>query len=324
MTSEKVPYINYQNGKYTIEDGVPSTETDVEKTVNVLEAAIKNKKKYVDLEKEGCYIKDSSTAYVSDNPDIKKLVDTYMSSVITLDFGEKKEIIDKELISKWISFDQNGNIVFNQDGINEYLNDLALKYNTIGKVRMFKNHDGDIIRISGGDYGYVIDRETELNNIINDIKSGTSITREVACTQKAFSHEEEDYGSTYIEADLANQKLYAYSDGSLILDTDMVSGDPIHGRATPVGIYNLRFTFTDYEFIRGDFKKILKYWMVFYGNSAAENIGIASCDFLENFGGNVYKHAGSLGSIYISEEDAKVLYTSLPRENIAVIIYNNK
>ena len=103
-----------------------------------------------------------------------------------------------------------------------------------------------------------------------------------------------------------------------------MSGDPVNGKETPTGIFNMRFMFTDYNFVRGSFQKKLKYWMVFYGNSVDTNIGIASCDWLSTFGGTVYKTAGSLGSIYINEADAKTLYMQLPGKGFPVIIYNYK
>ena len=88
-----------------------------------------------------------------------------------------------------------------------------------------------------------------------------------------------------------------------------------------MGLYNMSFMFTNYDYVRGSFRKTLKYWMVFYGNSVETNIGIASCNWISTFGGNAYKGAGSLGSIYINEADAKTLYMQLPGKDFPVIIY---
>ena len=108
------------------------------------------------------------------------------------------------------------------------------------------------------------------------------------------------------------------------MEADIISGDPRNGKETPTGVFNMRFMFTNYNFVRGSFQKTLKYWMVFYGNTVETNIGIASCDWITDFGGTAYKSAGSLGSIYINEADAKTLYKELPGKDFPVIIYKER
>ena len=100
--------------------------------------------------------------------------------------------------------------------------------------------------------------------------------------QRAGAFGENDFGNTYIEINLTDQHLYAYKDGNKIVDCDIISGDPVNGLETPTGVFNMRFMFTNYNFVRKDFSKKLKYWMVFYGNTVDTNIGIASCDWITN------------------------------------------
>ena len=51
-----------------------------------------------------------------------------------------------------------------------------------------------------------------------------------------------DIGNTYIEVDLSAQHLYYYQDGSIILESDIVSGDMQYAeRQTPPGIFQLYY-----------------------------------------------------------------------------------
>ena len=50
-----------------------------------------------------------------------------------------------------------------------------------------------------------------------------------------------DYGSTYVEINLTAQHLFYYKDGSLVVESDFVSGNEAKGWATPAGVYPLTY-----------------------------------------------------------------------------------
>ena len=315
------PELKYNGNSFSLTEGIPGNEINKELTIKYVKDAINNMDQVLNLETLGCYIEQ-----LDDNPadSLQTVLDTlnsYLDVTITLTFGDESEIINKAQIYKWLSVDVNNNIVIDKEAIIEYIESFASKYETMGQSRQFTTSEGESISVRGGDYGWWINRNAEADAIINDITTLNSCTREANFQQRAAAYGDNDIGTTYIEVNLTKQHLYAYKDGEKIVDCDIVSGDPVNGKATPTGLYNMRFMFTDYKFVRGSFSKTLKYWMVFYGNTVDTNIGIASCDWLTSFGGSAYKHAGSLGSIYINEADAKTLYMQLPGKDFPVIIY---
>ena len=94
--------------------------------------------------------------------------------------------------------------------------------------------------MSGGTYGWIIDEDTETQNLINSIKNGEVVTREPAYKQTAASHSAQDWGNTYVEVDISAQHMWYIVDGSVALETDIVTGiasDP--SRATPTGVYSI-------------------------------------------------------------------------------------
>lgn len=321
INSGVAPELKYDGNEFSLTEGTPGNEINKEATVQYIKDAINNMDQVLNLETAGCYI-EKLDENASDS--LKTTLDTlnsYLDVTITLTFGEESEIINKAQIYKWLSVDVNNNIVIDRDAVISYIESFASKYETMGQSREFKTSSGETISIRGGDYGWWINKNAEADAIINDITTLNSCTREANYQQKAAAYGSNDIGTTYIEVNLTTQHLYAYKEGEMIVDCDIVSGDPVNGKATPTGLFNMRFMFTNYNFVRGSFSKNLKYWMVFYGNTVDTNIGIASCDWLTSFGGSVYKNAGSLGSIYINEADAKTLYMQLPGKDFPVIIY---
>ncbi len=47
------------------------------------------------------------------------------------------------------------------------------------------------------------------------------------------------FGSTYVEIDLSRQHLWIYYDGTLMTETDVVSGNMSDGHGTPAGIFRI-------------------------------------------------------------------------------------
>ncbi len=324
INSGIAPELKYDGVEFTMTDAVPGNEINKEITAQYIKDAIKNMDSVLNLETNNCYLVPLDTETDEKTKETLAKLNSYLDVVITLTFGDKTEVIDRTKIYKWLSVDVNNNVVFDKDAIIEYVDSFAKEYETMGQTREFTTSFGEVIRVNGGDYGWWINRTAEAEAIIKDIEGLNSCTREANYLQVAGAHGDTDIGTTYIEVDLYKQHLYAYKEGELIVDCPIVSGDPINGEKTPTGIYNMRFMFTNYDFVRGSFQKTLKYWMVFYGNSVETNIGIASCNWLTEFGGSVYKSAGSLGSIYVDETNAKTLYMQLPGKDFPVIIYDYK
>ena len=324
ISSGVAPQLTFDGNSFTMTQAEPGTEIDKEKTIGLIKKAINNMDSVLKLENQNCYLVSLDTNISDKEQTVLNQLNSYLDVVITLSFGEETEVIDRAQIYKWLSVDTNNEIVFDKDAIVEYIDSFATKYETMGQSRVFTTSTGSEITVSGGDFGWWINRNAEAEAIINDIKTLNSATREPNYLQRAGAYGDVDFGDTYVEINLTTQRLFAYKDGNKIVEADIISGDPRNGKETPTGVFNMRFMFTNYNFVRGSFQKTLKYWMVFYGNTVETNIGIASCDWITDFGGTAYKSAGSLGSIYINEADAKTLYKELPGKDFPVIIYKER
>ncbi len=319
MTDATAPEITYIDGAYKVGTGNPGTRLDTEKLKTLITAAVSNMRKEINLEKEECYLVANNT----DDSKYTELLNTLNKCVntkITLTFNDELEpvIIDGSKISTWMSVDADLNIVFDMTAVESFVSELSKEIETMGQSRTFKNSYGNEVKVSGGDYGWWVSEGKEAEAIVNDIKNGTDVERELNYLQKAASYGETDFGNTYIEINLMKQHLFCYKDGTLITECDIISGS--NANPTPTGIYKMRFMFTNYTFNRANFQRTVPYWMVFYGDDADSNIGLIGCDFRTDFGGTTYLYNGSDGSVYVPMDSATIIYNQIPND-IPVIIY---
>ena len=95
----------------------------------------------------------------------------------------------------------------------DYVQKLASKYNTYGDERQFKTSSGDTVTIGGGDYGWVINKPKEAEQLIADVLSGQTVTREPMYSQRAKVEGFDDIGTTYVEIDYTKQHMWYYEEG---------------------------------------------------------------------------------------------------------------
>ena len=100
-----------------------------------------------------------------------------------------------------------------KENIKEYLHTLSITYNTVGKKRDFATSSGITVEVSGGDYGWLINSNEEMKELITIIKEGQIITKEPIYKQTALSHDENDMGNTYVEINMTKQHLWFYKNG---------------------------------------------------------------------------------------------------------------
>lgn len=221
------------------------------------------------------------------------------------------DILPMDDIAKWIII-SNG-IDFDKKKISEYVDGLSERYNTVGKERKFKTSDNEEIVISGGDYGWIVDKDKSIGNIYNALKNITSDGCLIAYEQTAATHNDLDFGTTYVEVSLSKQHLWYYKDGKLILETDVVTG--MGGNATHKGVFAVTYTEKGSYLTGEGYKTWVDYWMPFDGG-----IGLHDASWRNSFGNEIYKTNGSHGCVNMPVDKAAELFGYLNRGD-CVIVY---
>lgn len=313
-------YMKFNGCTYEMVKETQGNKVKKKKLVKVLSEAIAKSEDEVSLETEGCYAKPKIT---EKNRLLNKTINnlnSYAKTRIVYKFGAEQEILDGSIVSKWLSYDENGNVTLDEEKIALYVDYLASRYDTSGKAREFTTHDGSVVKVEGGSYGWLIDKEAETAELTEMVREGKRRTRVPVYAQTAVSRENSDLGEDYVEVDLSNQHLWMYIGGEEIVSTDVVSGTYTNSsRRTPPGTYTLYYKKSP-AVLRGytpgdTYESPVTYWMPFNGG-----IGLHDASWRGSFGGDIYKYGGSHGCINLPTSAAKEIYNNI-YAGIPIICY---
>lgn len=114
---------------------------------------------------------------------INKLTDV----VITYDFDDCTETVDRDMIKNWLTTDENGLYTLDKKQIEAYISELSAKYDTVGTERTFNTYDGREITVSGGNYGWQINQKAELKELTELIKTEKPRSENLFIPMKVWS-----------------------------------------------------------------------------------------------------------------------------------------
>lgn len=321
-------YVALDGSEFTIVPETEGSKLKVKEAYKALDAAISGSQTTIDLGSTPDVY--AVAAVTSDDPTLQATKDAYNNytkASITYTFGDQTVTLDGNTLKDWLQFDDKGQLVqddasFTQH-IRDYVAQLASEHDTVGTTRSFNTTSGRTVSVYGSAYGWKIDQESEVAQLTDEIRTGTQTTREPIYSMRANAYGYNDIGSTYIEVDMTDQHMYYYQGGSIIFDSDIVSGDIRYDdRATPPGIFTLYYKKSP-DVLRGEkkpdgtyeYETPVTYWMPFNGG-----IGFHDATWQDYFGGDRYTYAGSHGCINMPLDAAATLY-SIIDTNVPIVCF---
>ena len=298
------------DAKVVLEDGeakvIPEetgTKLDTAKLYDKVLNALHNYDTTLDVEAAECYIPAHILADSESILKTKEAADAFVDIEAVYDFGSYTYTIPKEKLTKMAYVSSDGSIRISKSNVAAYVEKFSEKFTTADTDREFTTHDKKTILVHGGYYGWVIDTETETEELYELLSKKKSFTKEPACKRHGYTLcEQNDIGSTYVEIDLSNQHVYYYQNGRLKWDSDCVSGQT-PGHKTPGGLYGLTYKKTHATLIGEDYETPVAYWMPFNGG-----IGLHDANWRGKFGGEIYTYNGSHGCVNLPVDKAAELY----------------
>ena len=245
----------------------------------------------------------------NDDEKLLAAIDTmnkYAGSEIDYEIGSEKETLDINTFADWLSINDNEKVEIDEEKVADYVAELGTKYNTYGKSKQLATSYGTTITMSNCHYGWKIDAETEAAAIVDDIKGGEKVTRDLNYQYTAASHTGNDYGNSYVEINLTAQHLYLYKNGSLVIDSDFVSGNPSKGNATHTGVFGVTYTERNATLKGQNYATPVSFWMPFNGNE-----GMHDATWRSSFGGSIYKRNGSHGCVNLPYSVAQTIFENV-------------
>lgn len=316
IVEPKNPKFEYSNGSFEIVDEEKGSEIDKDVLLEKVSEAVNNGNTVADLDELGCY---KEPQYTKDSPEVvnvKSTLDKISKSKITYEFGDRNEALDGSTISQWLDVDDNMNVTVNEASVRKYVESLARNYNTYGNTRDFKTSSGNTIKVSGGNYGWIIDKAAETKELSELVKQGEETTREPVYSQEAVSRDQDDVGNTYVEIDMTRQHIWFYKNGSLIADGDVVTGNAANNWSTPVGTYRLNYKEKNATLKGENYASEVNYWMPFNNN-----IGIHDAGWRDQFGGQIYLTNGSHGCVNAPYAVAQKIFENIEAGTPIVCYY---
>lgn len=309
------PTFQYTDKGYIIISEILGNQLDKDLVCKKATASILNGDVQLDLEANGCYLVPTYTSTSKKITDLQVQLNKYASTKVTYNFGLSSETIDGGTISKWLYVNNNFEAVIDEKKVSDYMDKLSISYNTAGKVRSFTTTQGNVINIQGGDYGWIINKSKESQNLIDAIKNGKTLSKEPEYSQVALFHSNKDFGNTYVEINLSSQHMWYYKNGSLIVHGSIVTGNVSNGNGTPRGIYSLKYRQRNAVLKGPGYEAPVNFWMPFNGG-----IGIHDASWRGAFGGSIYVSNGSHGCINTSYGVAQAIFNNIDI-NTPVICY---
>ena len=242
------------------------------------------------------------------------------SAGLTFRIAEHDVTLDGPAVASLLS-DDGSMVTVSRDKVTAMVYGWKDQYDTYGKSFPFRTADGETVTIDPlGDYGYALNDEATVEDVCSRIANGDSGTYDAEYWNKPPYDTNSGLGGNYVEISLKKQHLWVYRDGKVVVDTDVVTGLPVHGRITYMGCFAIKKKMTDVSL--GDIKTEgystpVNYWVPFNGGE-----GLHDAPWRDAFGGSIWKSDGSHGCINCPEDVMPEIYKNVEIGE-AVVIYGD-
>lgn len=251
-----------------------------------------------------------------------------LGATVTLTLGGTEvTTVDASLISQWVSIADDLSVTLDQDAITTWAKgDLSAKTDSLGTARTYTRPDGvQESVVAGGAYGWSINGEEAAQDIYDNIMSGSPTTLELPCYQTAATYNPggQDWPTRFIDVDISDQHaIFFDSDGSVIWEADVVTGQPDLNRSTTQGTWTITNKESPSTLIgpndesgNPQWVSHVDFWMGVVGNL----MGFHNAPWRSAFGGDIYLTNGSHGCINLSYEKADQLYSLCDVGDVVII-----
>lgn len=315
--------ITYDSEKkaYTASDSAQASRIDQNAATQTIADQAKNLATSIELGDESLQAGESVD-------DAIKTANAMLAATVTLTLGGTEvTTVDADLISQWITICNDLSVTLNQDAITTWAKgDLSAKTDSVGTARTYTRPDGvQESVVAGGVYGWSINGAEAAQDIYNDIMAGSPTTLELPCYSSAATYNPggQDWPTRFIDVDISDQHaIFFDSDGSVIWQADVVTGQPNLNRSTTQGTWTITNKQSPSTLVgpndesgNPQWVSHVDFWMGVVGNL----MGFHNAPWRSAFGGDIYLTNGSHGCINLSYDDAEKLYSLCNVGDVVII-----
>ncbi|MCD8105300.1 MAG: L,D-transpeptidase/peptidoglycan binding protein [Lachnospiraceae bacterium] len=243
----------------------------------------------------------------------------YEDFLLTIKTDAARDYLTAETVASWISVsEEEHTLIYDEEALAAWVQTVSDVRSTLDNGREFTTSLGATVTITDGTYGWSMDVASTASRLMEKILAGESGSMEAVWnTRGEVWNTQNDIGDSYVEVDLTNQRVWLYSEGELLIESDCVSGtydDP--DRHTPEGVYTIYYMKSPAVLHGADYTSDVDYWMAYYGN-----YGLHDANWRSEFGGDIYLTDGSHGCVNLPDETAELIYKTVSIGFLVVTYY---
>lgn len=321
--------LDYDGGssRFVVRAETVGTALDADKVAEAVNAAVAELESSVVLTEDAL----QQPTLFSDDERLAKSADD-ANALLQADFSLNLDDtpvaqVDADQIADWMRLRDDASVGIDEQLVAAWVQDMASACNTYQARRTFTRADGKEVTVSGGVYGWIIDKDKLQEAIMNGVNSAQTGDVAIPCEQEAGAYDGlhgRDWGKRYVDVDLGEQHARLYDDqGSLVWESDVVTGTPDGEHDTPEGVYVINSKESPSKLIgqmepetgEPEYKTEVKTWMPFVENY----IGFHDADWQSAFGGSRYSSGyGSHGCVNLPPDKSVELYDLIEVGDVVV------
>ena len=315
------------SSQFVVRAETTGTALDADKVVEAVNAAVAELETSVALTEDAL----QRPTLFSDDERLAKSADAanaLLKADFSLNLGDTPVAqVDADQIADWMRLRDDASVGIDEELVAAWVQDMASACNTYQARRTFTRADGKDVTVSGGVYGWIIDKDKLKETVMNGVSSAQTGDVAIPCEQEAGAYDGlhgRDWGNRYIDVDLDEQHARFYDDsGALIWESDVVTGTPDGEHDTPEGVYVINGKESPSKLIgqmepetgEPEYKTEVKTWMPFVENY----IGFHDADWQSAFGGSRYSSGyGSHGCVNLPPDKSVQLYDLIEVGDVVV------
>jgi hypothetical protein len=221
-------------------------------------------------------------------------------------------------------------ITIDPDDIKNTIKEINDTQATLNKNINFKTHSGKVVPVKARGYGWALDVNKEAALVQQAFEKGEPSISASNIVGHGWKGEGYGYdtttnngiGDTYAEVSIAEQRIWIYKEGKLVITTNVVTGKHSTGNDTSTGVWYILYkkspTVLTGREVGGkpSYKTPVNYWAPFTNDGQ----GFHDAGWRKNWASNAYLNDGSHGCVNTQPSAMKTVYETLSTYD-PVIIY---
>ncbi|WP_312470383.1 L,D-transpeptidase family protein [Neobacillus sp.] len=266
-----------------------------------------------------------------DSPIIKeeeKMLQDLLQRTVDYKVQDKVHTFKASELIKNASVSKDMKVTITRSDIKNKIDEINSSQSTLNKNFTFKTHSGSVIQVKGQGYGWAINVEKETAKIQEAFEKGEKSISTYNIYGNGWSNEGIGYetttnngiGDTYAEVSIAEQRIWIYKNGQLVVTTNVVTGKHSTGEDTSRGVWYILYKRPQYTLKgsavgKADYAIKVNYWAPFTNSGQ----GFHDASWRTNWANNAYLTAGSGGCVNTPPSIMKTVYDTLSTYDPVVI-----